>query len=90
MFKFLVSAKIKRDEIVGYEPVEIEVDFYCCDCGSGMCSNITQRKPGSDVLYISPCEGCLKTANQEGLEEGYVKGYDEGLLECCDGDHTDE
>lgn len=52
--------------------IEHEVEVYCADCGTGMCSDTeyTQgRTRGVDQFRVTPCWKCIDRAKDEVREE---------------------
>lgn len=54
--------------------VEIEIEVYCNTCGAGLCNETDvakTRNRGMDSFRVNACEGCLKSARDEGYDAGY-------------------
>jgi len=64
------------------EPPEFEFEFevYCGRCGSGMChlADADYQHRRDPRITIEPCEKCLEASK----EEGYDKGYKDGLAQA--------
>jgi hypothetical protein len=52
--------------------VTVEIEVYCAECGAGLCNQteVTRtRQRSSDCFRVTPCEVCLKAAEQRGRDE---------------------
>lgn len=60
--------------------VEINIEVYC-SCGNGLCnqteSKVTRTR-GEPCFIVTPCEDCMKKAEDSGYDNGYDVGYKEG------------
>ena len=61
--------------------VVAEFEIWCQSCGKGLCMNVSEdpsrRSSTGNSLSIEPCERCLKTAEEEGFEEGLKAAQEE-------------
>jgi uncharacterized metal-binding protein YceD (DUF177 family) len=49
-------------------------NFECDTCGERL--DVTLNGQG---FYISPCQRCLREANEEGYSEGYANGQNDAI-----------
>ncbi len=48
----------------------IEIEFYCAECGSAMCKNVSEDYKKDRIRFdITPCESCLKEQYEKGTNE---------------------
>jgi len=45
--------------------MDIDVSFYCQECGAGICDHATIKKQD---IYMYPCKDCMKAKDEE-IEE---------------------
>lgn len=57
--------------------VTADVEFWCAQCGKGICSNFSERPRRPGVFDAEPCADCLEAAKNEGVEEGRAERQDE-------------
>lgn len=61
--------------------IEVNIELYCDTCGAGICSLATATKTRNrqePCFLIKACETCMKKSRQEGYDDGYVDGKEEG------------
>ena len=61
--------------------VEVEFEVFCGRCGVGLCrQSSTGTTAGRGHLYVSvePCDNCLSTARDEGYNDGFEEGKENG------------
>ena len=60
---------------------ELTVEFEAfCECGNGLCGNISTRNSYNrniPQIVVEPCEKCMERVREEGKEEGYKEGVEE-------------
>ena len=60
----------------------LNLDFgVYCSCGAGLCRQTKEgQTPGRGMPFITvePCQHCLEVARQEGYDEGFCDGLEEG------------
>ena len=55
-------------------------DARCAVCNTALeVKSPDMDRDGEISITIEPCETCLKSAREAADEEGYERGYDEGL-----------
>lgn len=52
----------------------IYFEVYCANCGKGLCNLTTVDERNGIIIEIKPCPECLKNAEVDGFEKGFVKG----------------
>ena len=52
----------------------IYFEVYCANCGEGLCKLTTVDERSGINLEIKPCPECLKVAESEGFNIGFLKG----------------
>lgn len=62
--------------------ISVDVEIWC-SCNEGLCHQSSSNRVSygghaSPGITVEPCEKCLDKAR----EEGYAKGFDEGLKEA--------
>ena len=55
---------------------EIELEFFCSECGNDMTSNVSEIQYTDYEYYIEACEHCLKFAKKDAYDEGYKEAVD--------------
>jgi hypothetical protein len=54
----------------------IEIEARCNECGSALSADSSKRN-GNDVIFVHPCEKCLRAAKDEGDTEGYDRATED-------------
>ena len=49
-------------------------EVYCANCGEGLCKLTTVDETNGIKVEIKPCPACLKDAECEGFDKGFIKG----------------
>jgi hypothetical protein len=52
----------------------IYFEVYCSNCGTGLCKITTVDQRSGINIEIKPCPKCLKDAESEGFDKGFIKG----------------
>lgn len=60
----------------------LNIEFHCLECGSELDASFAQYD--NERIDVGPCEKCLAEAKDEGHEEGYIRGLEEGKEESGD------
>ncbi len=53
----------------------IDIEFHCSECGSVL--EVDFAPHDDDRIDVTPCEKCVKEANNDGDSEGYSRGLEE-------------
>jgi hypothetical protein len=56
--------------------IDIDLEFQCSECGNDL--EITSN---GDTIEIDPCENCLESKYDEGVEDGKEESHEEGFNE---------
>ncbi len=52
----------------------IYFEVYCAKCGKGLCNLTTVDERSGINIEIKPCPECLKGAESNGFDKGFIKG----------------
>jgi len=73
-----ISIEVETDN--GTEEHEVDIDFYCAECGADINHLVELHPPlpmGSVAFSIGLCEDCVERLESEGYEEGYMEAIAE-------------
>lgn len=57
--------------------INLEVEFWCERCGSGICNNVNNKKEETRFT-VEPCKSCLEDSYNEGYEKAKEKYENSG------------
>jgi len=58
--------------------LDLTFEVFCGNCGAGLCNNSTEgHNSHSQYISVEPCQVCLDSKYEEGIDDGYQKCKEE-------------